>query len=175
MNRRAWALAVATIALLPRAAVAAHFVHPTAGYALDYPDSWHVDQAMLDVQGPLFLNNFPAGQYLRGGHLPPHGIIIEVLPYPEATDVDMVLVPARASSSNVKRAAGGVAPLGTVRVDYDFAFDERTTYPTTSIALLAGGKLFILQMMYEQRTPTKEERDIGEAALSQIASSLSGH
>ncbi len=52
---------VALLLVWPPLAFAAHFTHPTQGYSLDYPDSWHIDQAALDAGAPLLLTKFSHG------------------------------------------------------------------------------------------------------------------
>ena len=166
-------IACVLLALSGGSVLAAHVTVPKAGFSLDYPDPWQVNTHILALDGPLFLTNFPPGEYRHGGHLPPGGIEINVLALPATEDEDRILVPGvPASSSKVTKSTQTIATRPVRRADFDFHFDDRTTYPATSLVVRMPAKVFRILVTYEH-VPSAQDKAGVEAALSQIVSSLS--
>ncbi|MFI5398394.1 MAG: hypothetical protein ACHQ9S_22910 [Candidatus Binatia bacterium] len=147
-------------------------MHPKLGYSLDYPDSWNVDWTLIGYDGPLEITNFPAGGYLHGGLLPPGGIDINVQLFPGTMDENDLLVRGAAAAGNVTRSVQAINHRGVLRADYDFHFTDSVTYRGTSFVVHVGDKLFTILVSYEHTPPSEQDKATGEAALSQIVTSL---
>jgi hypothetical protein len=171
---RVFASVVLLLLSVPQVTSAAHFVHPKAGYSLDYPDGWNVNRQMIDYDGPLVLTTFPAGGYIHSGFLPPGGIDINVQVFPSTTDQDLVLMRGSgATATNVTRSVQDINHRRVLRADYDSHSMPPATYRTTSACVRVKDKLFTILIQYEHTPPGSRDTARGEAALAQIVSSLS--
>jgi hypothetical protein len=155
-----------------RPAVAMHFEHPKLRYALDYPDSWTVDEDMLAVDGPLFLMSFSQSARQTGGLLPSGGMEIEVTVFPAGTDETLLLVPNQRAAKSAVKSVQTIGHRGVLRADYDLPFTDRNTYRATSMALRLDNKLFMILLMYEKDPPNADQQSLGEAALERVVSTL---
>jgi hypothetical protein len=166
--------ALVFLVLLSRFAFAAHFVDPKKHWSLNYPDSWHIQQALLDAGGPLVLTTFPSGKYLHGGLLPPGAMEVNIRDFPASTDENAIIISSPPDGvSNVRRSVEVIGGRGVLRADYDWTDDQVAKWHVTSVAVRVGGRLFLILLTYERRQPSPKETAIGEQALSQIVSSLS--
>jgi hypothetical protein len=153
-----------------RAVLAAHYEHPTKGYTIEYPDSWNRNTRMSPDE-PLTLTNFPAGEYLRGGVLPPGGVEITMLALPSTMDENFLLVPYE-HTTNVKRSVRSVGHRGILRADYDLLLPGSRTQRITSVCFREKDKLFRIMVSYERPQPHKDQIQAVDAALTEIVRSL---
>jgi len=160
---------------LPSSTLAEHFVHPTKGYTLDYPDKWNVDWKLIGFNGPLVLTTFPAGGYHHSGLLPAGGIEINIQVF-RVSAVDenkLLLVGGPETATNVTRSVQVINHRDVSRADYDLHFTDSVTYPATELVVHVNEKVFKILIMYERSPLDPKDRAIGEAALVEIVASVS--
>jgi hypothetical protein len=162
-----------SVCCLPQLAAAAHFVHPKAGYSLDYPEGWNVDWQLIGVDGPLELTTFSAGGYIHSGFLPPGGVDINVATFPSTTPEDVLLLRGSTSATDLTRSVQEIGHRRVLRADYDDHSMSPAGYRITSTCVRIDDKLFTILIRYEHTPPDPRETAHGEAALAQIISSLS--
>lgn len=150
-----------------RVALAAHYDHPTKGYSIDYPDSWHRN-TRFSSEAPLTLTNFD--EYLHGGVLPPGGVEITMLALSPTLDENVMLVPDT-QAMNVKRYTQSIEHRDVLRAEYD-SEAGRVVYHITSVCIRVGGKLFRIMIEHEHQRPDEEETAATERVLAQIIGSL---
>jgi len=141
-------------------------------FSFEYPDSWSVDQALLDADGPVVIASFPVSARSHSGALPAGGIEVTIRNFPGTVDDNALLVPSRTRSIDVSRSVQTANHRGMLRADYAFQFSEQATYRATSGVVRIGDRVFSILVLYEQRTPSSSDVRTGEAALNGIVSTL---
>lgn len=125
--------------------------------ALTIPPSFHLDQHIAAVGGPISLNNF-SDSYVHGGFVPPGGAAIDVitvaLPQISITNyATNELQGAEIASIN----ALNVASTQATEVFYTESFGASASYSNIAVYVPIGQKLYKIYLTYHTGDPLESQ------------------
>jgi hypothetical protein len=148
-------LAVAFVAasVQRQAALGATFTHPAEGYTVAVPDGWHVDEKLLELDGPLILSNVAPEEYLHGGLLPPGGADITIRVVAD-TDETKALGSLR---KDQKVDSSDIDVGGRKVPEITYGFDVGKPYTKVATAFKIEGRVFLFQLVYADEGANPKE------------------
>ena len=144
------ALSLAAFVLfVPQPANAARFTHPTLGYSLAYPDTWHA--GFIPPPGGLTLTSFP--EYQHGGVIPPGGVDIHVLLLSPDQTNDTAINDLTRYDRVAARKTVLMHGVPAERLDWAEQLSSEHNENWVAIAVRIGGKQFLCFLSYWANDP----------------------